>query len=167
MKPTLKHLYRSIITCIKLWTITAQKWTFVITISIFCLFVVFLSLLHIIKYHIKTCGASDYTVFGSVSVKTINSANSFSYLFCLKLSGKLILSQHWGRSGKMWEKTNYHDRKILESCLVSGECLPGNAALHFLPGPWGGWTFYPFSTGRNLTFVPFSFSYSSWLWHRE
>ena len=101
----------------------------------FCLFVVFLSLLHSIKYHIQTCGASEYTVFGSVSVKIINSANSFGYLFCLKLSGKLFLSQHRGCSGKMWAKTNYHDRKVLESCLVSGECLllPPWPLRHFTP----------------------------------
>lgn len=37
----------------------------------------------------------------------------------------------------MSEKTNYQVRKILESCLVSRECLSGNAT--FLVAPRDGW----------------------------
>ncbi len=74
--------------------------------------------------------------FGSVLVQIINSA---SYLFSLNFVESYFCLGTGDVVEKMWEKTNYHVRKILESCLVSWECLPGNAALFLPSAPWGGW----------------------------
>lgn len=116
----------------------------------------FFSLFHSIRCHRR---ATDCTLFW-ISFSENNQPSQLCV--CFKLSGKLFLSQHWGHSGKMWEKTNYHVRKTLKSCLVSGECLQGNAAPYLPPCPWKwgkSWIFFNWT--ENYTLIPFSFPYSS------